>query len=80
MRMWGQREPETETETETESEGRSKGKSLHSKFQHTLSACLLLPRSGNAIGPEGGKALAVPLEHLTALQQLDLRCSMKLMS
>ncbi len=31
--------------------------------------------SGNAIGPEGGKALAVPLEKLTALQQLDLRCS-----
>jgi hypothetical protein len=28
----------------------------------------------NAIGPEGGKALAVPLEQLTALQQLNLRC------
>jgi hypothetical protein len=32
-------------------------------------------RSGNAVGPEGGKALAVPLEQLTALQQLDLRYS-----
>jgi hypothetical protein len=31
--------------------------------------------SENAIGSEGGKALAVPLELLTALQNLNLRCS-----
>ncbi len=29
--------------------------------------------SGNAIGPEGSKALAVPLEQLTARQKLNLR-------
>ena len=33
----------------------------------------LLPRSGNAIGPDGAKALAAALEQLTALQALDLR-------
>jgi hypothetical protein len=42
--------------------------------------CVLLQyvfgaHSGTAIGPEGGKALAVPLAQLTALQQLNLRCS-----
>ncbi len=36
---------------------------------------LVFIRSGNAIGPEGAKTLAVPLEQLTALQRLDLRCS-----
>ncbi len=32
-----------------------------------------LCRSKNGIGPDGGKALAAPLERLTTLQTLDLR-------
>jgi hypothetical protein len=32
-------------------------------------------RSGNGLGPDGGTALAAPLERLTALQDLNIRCS-----
>ncbi len=31
------------------------------------------PRSGNRLGPDGGRALAAGLERLTALQTLDMR-------
>ncbi len=32
-----------------------------------------IPRSDNRLGPDGGTALAAPLERLTALQTLNIR-------
>ncbi len=39
-----------------------------------ISSARALACSRNAIGPDGAKALAVPLKKLTALKTLDLRC------